>query len=232
MKQVRRIVALVMLCFFGGCIQEEVTDFNFSISNPGSITLEPGKTKEVEIFVRGLSVDAQKVYVSVSGLPFGVTAKIDSPRGIPGFYCKVIYAAASNAAFGNYNFQVAARSEKGKVQSYSSELKVIPFASCVERFAGPVNVAQDRDSSYFFYNSAIACKASDSGLFYIENFANRHIKVKGIFDCTSEIIEIPEQVLGTTIIRGSGRVLADSLFIMGSLQDGAKVEHVREFYLK
>lgn len=224
-------VMLLLFSFFS-CIETPTTDFNFSITNPGNITLEPGKSKEVEIFVRGLSVDAQKVHIEITGLPKGITVSLDPPRGTPGFISKVRYSAATDMATGVYPFEVIARGEKGKEMSYSSEIRVIENVSCVAKYSGPVSVLQYWDSVRFIYSSFISCTASDSGLFHIENFANRSIKVKGFFDCTTEVIEIPEQKIGSTIIRGSGRVFADSLFIMGSLQDGFNVEYIREFYWK
>lgn len=232
MKAICIFAAILLIASYCSCVEQEKTDFNFSISNPGIITIEPGKTKEVEIFVRGLSVDVQKVNIEITDLPNGITVSLDPPRDTPGFISKVRYTAANNMATGVYSFKVVARGERGKEQLYTSEIKVIDYASCVTRYSGPVGVLQDWDSLRFVYNSGISCRASDSGFFYIENFANRHLKVKGFFDCTTEEIQIPEQVLGSTIIRGSGRVLADSLFIMGSLQDGFNVEYIREFYWK
>lgn len=120
MKRIRIFSTLIFVCCYCSCIERPTTDFNFSISNPGSITLEPGKSKEVEIFVRGLSVDAQKVHIEITGLPKGISVTLDPPRGTPGFTSKVRYSAAADMATGVYPFEVIARGEKGKEMSYTS----------------------------------------------------------------------------------------------------------------
>lgn len=206
--------------FCAGC-EKENNDFLYSIENPGIITLEPGKFRDEKLLIRGLSAEDQKVHLVINGLPAGLAASIDTPRGTPGFIATVRYSADEKMAVGFYAFEMVGRSENGTVVAYKSGIQVIAYGSCIERLAGTMNVAQEKDTTgtIYKYKANILCKASDSGLFYIENFGNRGFKVKGNFDCTSQDIIIPDQWLGATKISGSGRILADSFAILATIQD-------------
>jgi len=210
MKKFHLLILLVAVTLFGCRTRSSVAPLTYNVTGIGDVTVTSTAPGVLTVKFTKLTAVAtnESLNLSVTGLPSGITAVINSTPAVPPFTATITFTD-NGAVAGTYGVNLIVTSNISGEKSY-------PFVLTV---SGNTNINCDIAGTYA--NSTAACTANGS-YNYAEtimndsvasignkvifmNFANFGYSVYGFVDCSTNTISIPSQSLPNFLtVSGSG----------------------------
>ncbi len=125
MKKVLTILSLLCITLFSCNKQDDIAKFDFRVNEVKDFELDTYK-ELVPIDVECLSGVAERVTLSISGLPSGLfSAEIENPTGTPDFSTFITFSSIGpgNPAITDYPIKITATSASGLTKTYDMVVK-------------------------------------------------------------------------------------------------------------
>jgi hypothetical protein len=196
-----------------------ITDVN--LQNSGTIEAF------LELSVQYEDSTQQQVTLSLSALPAGIA--LDSTwqkSGYPTFSTSLVFydTTSAGATPGTYPMTLTATTASGAKKTYTFNIKVKAQTPCTTFFLGKYTNCQDLCVSSSNYTDSIYNDPTVVNKVWFSNFANSGHAVYGIYNCNSEVLTIPSQVVNGVTYSGSGDVFSVHSFNMDIFINGSGCE--------
>ena len=104
-----------LICFSGGCTDENNLSMDFKISGVKNISVARGERYALPLKVLFLGGEKEKVTINVEGLAAGITGEFDHPTDYPDFELTLTFNVALSFIPGNDTITIIGISESGKI---------------------------------------------------------------------------------------------------------------------
>lgn len=206
-------------------------EFSYTVNNVSQVTIDQNGTKAAAYAVQLISGTQQKVNLSISGLPTGITASLDPSTGIAPYNTIATFVANSTVAKGTYNFLVTATTDGQAAKTFNSTIVVT--SACGSSFFGSMNSKETCTIGTDDYTSVISPATGIPNRINIDNFYNDNVRVYADFNCTTNTVIIPSQIVMGFTISGSGTIVSDNQFnLTFTLTDGTISNTCTTIYTK
>lgn len=230
----RLLILVVCVCAIFGCSKKEDSTTSNNTVKPdsnamayvitGLTDINIGRTDSTTLAL-GITLTKgkqEKLTLSTSGLPTGVTGTFANPSGIPSF-ATTFTLKSNNAAGGTYPFKVIGTSASDSVKTYDLTLKINTPAGCVYELVGN-------------YTSTYTCSSSGTQTSKVDSTGVKdQISITNVpffpgtilanVNCTNKTLTIPSQVKMQFTISGSGTFTSNSMNIQYTVDYGSGTEN-------
>lgn len=214
----RYLTAILILFLLPQCKKTNTTNNYITTNNMDAVAVEGLTSVEIR---KGLAANLplvisynastqQKVTLSVTGLPDGITSVFYGPAiGYPTFGTSLTLYDTSTSAptiAGDYHAIFTITGETGYRRQLPFTISVLDYddSLCAAWLTG-IYTACKIDTTHF--SDTATADASISNKLWFSNFANRHIRINAIYDCDNRSFTIPTQIAGTDTISGTGNLI-------------------------
>lgn len=210
-------VAVVLLLLLVQCKKTSTTN-NYITTNHlervtveglTSVNLSKGKQTALLLNIVYNSNTQEKINLAVSELPAGITATFTGPAsGYPSFGTSILFSDTSSAPAteGSYNVVLSVTGDGTISKQLPFTVLVLPASDtfCPRQYAG---IYQSCRTSTSNFSDTATLDATVYNKLWFRNFANRHENVYALFNCSNGDITLPQQIVGTDTIVGTGNLI-------------------------
>ena len=210
------ILLSLMSLFFLGCTKKntETTDFFITGIEDGTIVNNGYGSLRLHLmvdFTNSSESVHEKIKLSISGLPkhlYYDTSWVHS--GYPPYHAKLYLHEDPSALVvpGIYFIRVTATSEHNVTKNYQFSIKVPYPPSCTGKLLGKYYNCHSYCSDQAYEDSVYADPVSINKVWF-SNFNNTGKQAYGVFDCYSNALTIPQQLVGNEIYSGGFLIMYD-----------------------
>ncbi len=157
----------------------------------------------------------QKVKMSITDLPVGITMKTSGPtEGYPTFTTAIAFYDTSTVAPatpGDYMAILMLEGENSGVKRFPFKVTVEKVRLCADKYAGIFNYCKATNTGST-YADTLSLDPAITNKVWMSNFANLGTRVYAFYSCDGGRFRIPEQTVAGAKISGTGTDLNNGAY--------------------
>ena len=174
--------------------------YSYRVNGVRSVVVQRGGDDVMSLQVARLTGYPEMVYLSVKGLPAGVTATFTQAQGVASatasFSTNVTFHAGLSADTGTYVVQLLSKSQTTDTVRYSFTLKVTLTTECTIAVQGNYHDSTACNNTTL-YQTTSTVTTNNLAIHRVDvyNFAGMGYKVYADLDCAAGTLTVPSQTL-------------------------------------
>ncbi|OJW78514.1 MAG: hypothetical protein BGO69_00575 [Bacteroidetes bacterium 46-16] len=188
--------------------------FSYKTNGVRNVVVQRGGDDVMALQLSRLTGYPELVYLSIKGLPSGVTASLSETQGVPSatasFYSNITFHASNSADTGTYQVQLLTKSQTTDTVRYTFNLTVTATTECSIAVQGNYHDSTACNNTTL-YQTTSTVVMNNLALHRVDvyNFAGMGYKAVIDLDCATGTLTVPSQTFPNGItVEGTGSFTA------------------------
>ena len=181
--------------------------FTYRVNGVRNVVVQRGGDDVVSLSVARLTGYPELVYLSLRGLPAGITASFTQQQGVPSatasFNSNITFHASNSADTGTFQVQLLTKSQTTDTIRYIFTMHVTLTTECTIAVQGNYHDSTACNNTTLYHTTS-TITTNDLSLHRVDiyNFAGMGYKVYADLDCAAGTISVPSQTFpnGITVV--------------------------------